>query len=319
MERPCASAWVHHAPVEMIVTGAPLLSRRTLLAGATLGMTAAMLTAGLSGANAAAAGLRSATLDWALLETLLALGADVVAAPELRQYRDVAVAPAVPGNVADLGLRGSPSLETLHFARPDMIFNSNFYAWADPLMAPIAPVRSYAIYSPGESPYALAVKATRGMAADLGLATADTVIDAQTADFRGKAAVLSGRQRRPVLLLNLGDARHVRVFGADSMFGEILVRLGLKNAWDKPTAYSAMAPVGIETLATMPEATIVIIPPQPADALAELQSGAFWNALPAVRAGRVVSIGPVNPYGALPAAGRFADLLTGALQDGAHG
>ena len=50
-------------------------------------------------------GPRVATLDWALLETLLAMKANVVAGAELRQFREVAVTPPVPAEVRDLGLR----------------------------------------------------------------------------------------------------------------------------------------------------------------------------------------------------------------------
>ncbi|CAH1650898.1 exported hypothetical protein [Hyphomicrobiales bacterium] len=45
---------------------------------------------------ARAAGLRVATVDWSVLETLLALGAPPVAAPELRQFGEVAVEPPFP-------------------------------------------------------------------------------------------------------------------------------------------------------------------------------------------------------------------------------
>jgi ABC-type Fe3+-hydroxamate transport system substrate-binding protein len=226
-----------------------LFSRRQFLAGAAATLsTPALLRATDS--------LRVATLDWALLETLLAIGANVVAGTELRQFREVAVTPVVPGGVADLGLRGTPNFEVLRFARPELIFNSNFYAWADVRMQPIAPVESHAIYKPGESPYALAEQAT---------------------------------------------------------IAEVLKRVGLTNAWQGATSYSAAAPVGIETLASMPDAWIVMIAPQPADALATLSTSAFWNALPAVREKRVLMLGSINPYGALPAALRFADLLQEGL------
>ena len=125
-----------------------VFSRRQFLAGA-----AALLSA--PARLRAAEGLRVATLDWALLETLLAIGANVVAATELRQFREVAVTPDVPATTADLGLRGTPNFEVLRFVRPDMIFNSNFYAWADQRMRGVAPVESHAIYKPGESPFRL--------------------------------------------------------------------------------------------------------------------------------------------------------------------
>ncbi|MFX9123752.1 hypothetical protein ABTN41_20005, partial [Acinetobacter baumannii] len=84
-----------------------------------------------------------------------------------------------------------------------------------------------------------------------------------------------------------------RIFGADSMFGEVLARLGLANAWTQPTSYSAMAPVGIETLAQFPDARIAVIGPEPPDVPAMLARNAFWQALPPVRAGRVAMLGPI--------------------------
>jgi iron complex transport system substrate-binding protein len=279
-----------------------LFFRRQFLAGAAATLSApALLRAGDS--------LRVATLDWALLETLLAIGANVVAGTELRQFHEVAVTPAIPDGVADLGLRGTPNLEVLRFARPELIFNSNFYAWADARMQPIAPVESHAIYKPGESPYALAEQATIAIGERLQLAAARQLTEELSAKLDRYKTGFAAGDGRPVIPINLGDARHFRVFGSDSMFGEVLKRVGLTNAWQGATSYSAAAPVGIETLASMPDAWIVMIAPQPADALATLSTSAFWNALPAVREKRVLMLDSINPYGALPAAMRFADLL----------
>ncbi|WP_454855883.1 ABC transporter substrate-binding protein [Rhizobium binxianense] len=256
---------------------------------------------------------RVATLDWALLETLLTIGANVVAGTELRQFCEVAVTPAVPVSVADLGLRGTPNFEVLRFAKPELIFNSNFYAWADARMRPIAPVESHAIYKSGESPFALAEQATLAIGDRLALPAARQLTEELAARLDRYRSVFAAGDGRSVIPINLGDARHFRVFGSDSMFGEVLRRVGLTNAWPGATSYSATAPVGIETLAGMPDAWIVMIPPHPEDAVATLSTSAFWNALPAVREHRVLMLGSINPYGALPAARRFADLLMEGL------
>ncbi|MBY3183034.1 MULTISPECIES: ABC transporter substrate-binding protein [Rhizobium] len=287
-------------------------SRRQFLAGA-----AASLS--VPAYSRAAESVRVATLDWALLETLLAIGGNVVAATELRQFREVAITPDVPATTADLGLRGTPNFEVLRFARPDLIFNSNFYAWADERMRGVAPVESHAIYKPGESPFALAEQATLAIGERLQLATARQLTEELAARLDRYRALLAAGDGRSVIPINLGDARHFRVFGSDSMFGEVLKRVGLTNAWQAQTSYSAAAPVGIEILASMPDAWIVMIPPHPADALATLATSSFWNALPAVREKRVLMLGSINPYGALPAAGRFADLLAEGLQHAWNG
>ena len=287
-------------------------SRRRFLAGAAATLSAPALLR-------AADNPRVATLDWALLETLLAIGANVVAGTELRQFRKVAVTPVVPGGVTDLGLRGTPNFEVLRFARPELILNSNFYAWADARMQPIAPVESHAIYKPGESPYVLAEQTTLAIGERLQLAAARQLTERLSAKLERYKTAFAAGDGRPVIPINLGDARHFRVFGSDSMFGEVLKRVGLTNAWQGATSYSAAAPVGIEMLASMPDAWIVLIPPHPADAIEELSTSAFWNALPAVREKRVLMLGSINPYGALPAAMRFADLLQEGLDHAWNG
>jgi len=256
---------------------------------------------------------RPATLDWAILETLLALGHPPVAATELILFREIAVEPPVPAGVADLGLRGLPNLETLLFARPDIIFNSNFYAALEPRLASIAPVESFDLYRPGVPPWEPMVAMTQAVATHLGDAGAGAALVTETGAEFVRLRERLGTVERPVLPINLGDARHFRAFGFDSMIGEAVTRLGLLNGWDAATSYSAAAPVGIEALAQHAEAWIVLIGPTPPDAEEALRRSAFWRALPAVAAGRVLRLGPVDPFGALPSARRLARLLTQAL------
>ena len=49
---------------------------------------------------------RLAAIDWAALETALAMGASPVAAAELRQYAEICVEPTLPEGIIDIGLRG---------------------------------------------------------------------------------------------------------------------------------------------------------------------------------------------------------------------
>jgi len=263
---------------------------------------------------AAAAGLRVATVDWSVLETLLVLGVPPIAAPELRQFREVAIEPAVPTSVIDLGLRGAINFELLVLSRPELIFSSSFYAGSEPRLRRIAPVESFSIYAPGHPPYGPVVAMTRAIGKRLGIsATAEHYIAETETEFASLRERLKPLPARSVIPVNLGDARHFRVFGDDSLFGEVLRRLGLANAWTERTDYSAMAPIGLEALVRVPDAFIALIPPLPPDAMRTLAGSAFWNALPNLREGRLLQLGSINPYGGLPAARRFARLLTDAL------
>ncbi|NBJ13819.1 iron-siderophore ABC transporter substrate-binding protein [Microvirga arsenatis] len=281
-------------------------NRRSFL-GAALGMPF------LNMARASTPG-RVAVVDWAMLETLVAIDVVPVAAPELIQFRKIAHEPPIPQQVADLGLRGSPNYEMLRLSQPDLIVSSPWFAWAERNLSRIAPVVSHSIYEPGRLPYAPAEQVTIALGDRLGRTRqARAYIDAASQDIEQARRQLAGKVAGPFFLINLGDARHFRVFGSDSMFGDVLQRLGLENAWTRPTSYAAAAPIPLETLADVPDATIIVISPIPPDAQATLTRSTLWNALPAVRGNRVTILKPINPFGALPAARRFTRLLTEAL------
>lgn len=257
---------------------------------------------------------RIAVVDWAMFETLLALGIVPVAATELVQFRKIAIEPDVPPQVADLGLRGSPNFEMLRLSDPDLIISSRWFTWVQDSLEQIAPVVSYSIYEPGRPPYAPAEQITMALGERIGrIAQARAYVDASALELAQVRRHVTDKTARPIFLINLGDARHFRVFGSDSMFGDVLQRLGFRNAWPKPTSYAATAPMPLEALAEAPDAWIVIISPVPPDARSTLSDSPLWRALPAVREKRVVTLPPVNPFGALPAARRFARMLAGAL------
>lgn len=257
---------------------------------------------------------RIAVVDWAMFETLLALGIAPVAATELVQFRKIAIEPNVPPQVADLGLRGSPNFEMLRLSNPDLIISSRWFTWVQDSLERIAPVVSYSVYETNRPPYAPAEQITLALGERIGrLAQARAYVDASALELAGASRRVADKTARPLFLINLGDARHFRVFGADSMFGDVLQRLGFRNAWPKPTSYAATAPMPLEALAEVPDAWIVIISPVPPDARSTLSDSPLWRALPAVRDGRVVTLPPINPFGALPAARRFARMLAEAL------
>jgi iron complex transport system substrate-binding protein len=281
------------------------LTRRSFL-GAAIG-------ASFAGGVRANPHQRIAVVDWAMLETLLALDIVPVAATELVQFRKVAVEPPVPEQVADLGLRGSPNFEMLRLSNPDLIISSRWFTWVQDNLEQIAPVASYSVYEPGRSPYASAERITLALGEALGRKPqAESYVEDASLEI-AQASRRVANKTRPVFLINLGDARHFRVFGHDSMFGDVLQRLRFRNAWSEPTSYAAAAPISLEALAEVPDASIAIISPIPPDAQSTLANSPLWKAFPAVREGRVVALPPVNPFGALPAARRFARVLSVAL------
>jgi ABC-type Fe3+-hydroxamate transport system substrate-binding protein len=285
----------------------PFASRREFLLGG-----GALL---LAGRVRAAIPLRIAAIDWAMLETLLALGLTPVAATELIQFRSDAVEPAIPPDVVDLGLRGSPNFELLHLLRPDLILISPFYVRHEAALSGIAPILSLPFYVRGEPPFEKALAAVQVLGERLGRAEkAESVLHDVAAQIDAYRQALAPFADRPTYLVNIGDARHVRVFGFDSMFGYMLARLGLPNAWADRSRFTFAAPVPIENLAQERDARIVIVSDVPVEARSGLRSSIIWNSLEPVRQGRVIRLANVNPYGGVAAGLRFARLLTEALQ-----
>lgn len=271
-------------------------------------------------AAASAAAPTIAAIDWGLLETALAIGAVPAAATELLQFRKIAVEPAVPDGVLDLGLRGSPNFELLRLIEPDLILISGFYEYQRPSLERIAPVVSLPVYEAGKPPYPLAQQSTLALGRQLGREVeAQACLEWTEQALAWARASLTPVSHRPFFAISLGDSRHFRAFGTDAMVGDVLGRLGLANAWQEDTDYSAAAPVGIEALARVPQAYIAVVGPLPPEVRRGLAGNALWNALPAVREGRTVFLNPINHFGALPSAERFARLLVEGVQGLPHG
>ncbi|WP_411838889.1 ABC transporter substrate-binding protein [Paracoccus sp. ME4] len=257
---------------------------------------------------------RLAAIDWAMLETAVALGRMPVAATELIRYRADIGTPAIPPEVTDLGLRGAPNFELLQLVRPTLILSSPYYTQFEGRLTAIAPVLSLPFFLPDEPPLPKALAALAVLADALNDAPAGA-----RAQVRAEAELdrirdrLAPHAHRPVALVEIGDARHLRAFGFDSLFGCTLTRIGLTNAWTEQTAFSFLAPVPLERLADMPDATLVIAGPVPPEARRGLERSVLWRALPQVAAGRVRQLPRINAFGGVPSALRLAQALERVL------
>ncbi|MDB6180376.1 iron-siderophore ABC transporter substrate-binding protein [Paracoccus fistulariae] len=278
----------------------------------------ALLAAGFPlQARAARAKPRLAAIDWAMLETAVAIGHMPVAACELIRFREDAISPAIPDDVVDLGLRGAPNFELLQLTRPDLILTSPYYIRYQTRLQTLAPVVNLPFYTPQEPPLPKAVAALHTLAEAVEDDPAgDRAADRAQTELDQLARRLRPFSDRPVALVHIGDARHVQAFGHDSLFGSTLTRLALQNAWNEATAFSFMAPVPLERLASMHEARLVIVGQIPPPALHGLRRSVLWRALPPVAGGRLYLLPDVNAFGAVPAALRFARLLTEAFEAG---
>jgi ABC-type Fe3+-hydroxamate transport system substrate-binding protein len=283
-----------------------MTSRRTLLLGMLLSAAAPQAFAGPP--------RRVAALDYGLAETLLALGTVPVGLPDPADYRLWVVDPALPPGPVDLGQRTQPNLELLAGLAPDCILAVADHDPILPQLRRIAPVLRLPLQTAAADPWARSVEAARAIGAMLGrTAKAAALVAAVEAGFADARGQLRGqaqdRPRRPVLLASFLDARHLMVYGAGSILQASLDRLGVRNAWTRPTGRYGSATVGLEQLAGFADATLYVFEPQPPEVAAALAASPLWQALPFVRGGRVVALPPVLMFGTLPAASRFGRLL----------
>ena len=260
---------------------------------------------------------RIATVDWTIAETLLALGVTPVGVAQTDAYREWVGAPPLPAEVADIGLRAQPNRELLAQLSPDRILISPMFSTLKPSLERIAPTSTVALYTPGSDLWTRLEKATREIAAFVNREErADTLLaslEAHLAELRD--GLSDAAKARPLLVVQFMDARHVRVFGDHSLYIAVMQRLGLENAWQRETNYWGFSMVGLEALAGLDDARLVVVDPMPVGVEERLETSALWQHLPPVRRDDVLTLPPVWSFGGAPSARRFADNLTQALHE----
>ncbi|MFY0992482.1 ABC transporter substrate-binding protein [Halomonas sp. C05BenzN] len=288
------------------------LSRHPLLAGL-LGLLLLLAPAHDSQADAPSV----ATLDWTIAETLVALGAMPRAVAQVDAYHEWVGEPTLAPDVVDLGLRTQPNLELLASLSPDRILISPMFANLTPRLSRIAPVDTLELYTPGTDTWQQMRRLTRRVARRVGQQAAAERLIETTEERLAQLRERLPQGQPPLLIVQFMDHRHVRVFGEHGLYQAVLDRLGLANAWQRPTNYWGFSLVGIEALVDI-EARLVVVEPLPVGAGQRLAGSGLWQALPSVRDGTRITLPPVWSFGALPSARRFAEALVTALE-GADG
>lgn len=242
---------------------------------------------------------RVATLDFIATEAVALLGHAPVAVANPGDYRAwVGIAESMIADARDLGRRGEPDLEALAASAPDLIVGVAFrHQPLAPALRRIAPTVLYD-WLPG--PEADALTRLRRVVEDLGQRLgrrdrAAAVLERMDRDLAAARQTLAdaGLSGAPVVL-----AQHVRgtnrfnLYAPRSLGGAIVAALGLRPAWSGETGAFGFATVGLEGLARLDEAHILLAA-QPDDrAFRQLNESPVWRALPAVAAGRVHRLAP---------------------------
>jgi len=256
-------------------------------------------------------GMRVAVLDWALMETMLAIGCTPIGGVAVSDWNRSDMGPRLAPSVADLGLSPEINFELLASLGPDLIIMSPFVEQLQPALERIAPVWNLSVFERAATPLEHQRELTRKIGGRLGrIGETDRYLAAAERTLNQCRAHILARPRPPVLLVNFVDARHVRVYGGNGLYQNVLDRIGLVNAWTGQTNYWGYATVGVERLATTADLNLIAFEPIPADALPTLESSPLWTELPFVKAGHFSILPSVLMFGALPSALRLARLLS---------
>lgn len=289
----------------------PLASRRGVLAGI-----AALTLLPAPRVFALGRYRRIVSLDYALASTLLSIGGIPVGVASLADWSRWVVEPAMPADVVDIGSSWEVNFELLASLKPDLILTTPYLEALRPRLERLAPVLGIPVYTgDGKPVLPLAYKATLTLGDHIGLGpqAADFLARADHlfADCRDRLAGASDR----VVLLNIMDPRHARIFGAPGLYQGVLDRIGIANAWTETGNYWGFQTIGIEDLAAFdaPDIRLFAFEPLPRDVMPKLEASPIWQALPAARPGRFEILPGVLMFGMVREAMRFATLITDRL------
>lgn len=273
------------------------------------------------GLPSATAAPRLATFDFALGETLNALGHPPVAQAGLEGYEHYARETGVfPPETANLGGRFQPNFEYLASQKPDAILISPpAHTNLITKLSRIAPVNTFRLYHFAETTpddWQTLERVTRSLGRTVQDPQAAQQLIRRTQQRMDQLKAQASDVTTPLLLVRLIDERHLRIYGPGSLEGMVLKRLGLTNAWTGTLGRWGFVQTTADQVFTLNARLILLESPYVEPGLQQqLLTQGVWQYWASVKRGdyRVV---PINfwSWGGLPSAQRFAEGLVQALK-----
>ncbi|MDW0358472.1 ABC transporter substrate-binding protein [Halomonas venusta] len=259
------------------------------------------------------------TLDYAIAETLQALGEPPQAVGGLSGYRVWWRDPQVLSTAMELGSRHLPNLELIQDIAPSHILISPpAHANLIPQLSRLATLKKWVVY---ETPPALQQR-LNNLTTQLAELTGD---QAHANDYlRGVEAQFeelaeqrkhSERSAQSVVLVSLMDERHARVYGQGSLEGLVLEQLGINNAWEGDVNRWGFATVTAEQLFGLEDYVIMLESPYSVEGTQQtlLEQG-IWQHWPALTSQDTTTLAvDYWHWGGWPSALRFAEALVDIL------
>lgn len=260
---------------------------------------------------------RIITTDWSIAETLLRLDAPLVGIGDMIQYNNWVATPSIPANVIDLGLRTQPNMDSLIEAHANTLINSS---WFQQILPPELIENQYTLYAidfytnTGIS-WQNTVEQTKKLAHFINRQTeANQLITNVESTIETDSIHLTEFQHRPIAIVQFIDSRHLRIYGDNSLYGVVLNKLNLVNAWQQPTNGWGFQQISLLELANLPSDTLlIIIAPYPTNLQQKLTKNQVWQQLPFANQLNYRLLPAIWAFGSLPSMQRFSQLLTDSL------
>lgn len=243
---------------------------------------------------------RTVGLEWNVVEHLVSLGVMPVGVADVEGYGNWVKAEPLTGEVADVGVRGEPSVEAIAALTPDLVLaTTDLPAAAVTQLETIAPVlivraadASDPIGQMRRNVELIAQATGTEAAAGQLLADFDAKLDEGTA-----AIAAAGLAGRPVAFADGfvdGGALSIRPFTEGSLVGGVNTELGLVDAWPvEGDADYGLASTDVEGLTNLPDGTLFVFYANDAaydgtdPFVGALEGNAVWQSLPFVQNGDV--------------------------------
>lgn len=307
------------------------MKRRALLAAmVSAASSAAVAVCGVNGASKACgasvssvntahvrAPQRVVVLEWALTEMLLSIGVVPVGAANTAGFRRAYPTVTLPQDVVDLGLMFQPNMELLMSLRPGLIVISPAHAALRASLERLAPTVTFGQYRASPTPYTAARAETLQLAQRLDwlpqaqalLASADHTLD----DARKRLREIPNVRDISLYVVRFLDEMHLRVYGDQSLFGELMALLGLRNAWQNKARSGAYATLSVDALEPASNTTLLYQKPLPTSVLSMMKTSPVWAAMPFARADHMIGMPGVPAEGTVASAVYFVRALVEAL------
>lgn len=241
---------------------------------------------------------RVVTLEWSYTEDVLALGLQPVGVADIEGYTNWLQIPVeLDATVADVGTRQEPNLEAITALAPDLIIAPSFRVAEiyDALNA-IAPTLAFDAYpTDGTSHYDEMLTTFNAIAAAVGRTSeGEAVIAAMNEHFAQARAALeaAGRLDETFILSQSFLSSEVptfRLFTDNALAAQVLMQIGLQNAWDDAPQQYGFSTVDFEAFAGIPDTNFLYVAQD--DYQATLAESPLWNGLPFVQSGRAYWLG----------------------------